>query len=73
MVVSGMKEAERAGLDIYVRAFQSGVGVYKRLGFRAEQEIIQDDTVYGGPGEDYRCLVTYEVPRPVLIQGSSHA
>ncbi len=61
LVASGMREAAKIGLDIYVCAFRPGVGVYKRLGFRVEQEIVQDDTIYGGPGERYRCLMIYEV------------
>lgn len=32
-------------------AFKAGRGVYKKLGFRVEKEIVQDDSMYGGPGE----------------------
>ena len=46
-----MREAEKLGLDIFVLAFKAGKGVYKRAGFRIEQELIQDDSMYGGSGE----------------------
>jgi len=46
-----MRQAEEMGLDIFILAFKAGVGVYKRLGFRVEKEIIQDDSMYGGKGE----------------------
>ena len=51
MVQSGMRQAEEMGLDIFILAFKSAVGVYKRLGFQVEREIIQDDSIYGGKGE----------------------
>jgi predicted N-acetyltransferase YhbS len=51
LVESGMKQAENMGLDIFVMAFKAGRGVYRRLGFRIEQELVQDDSIYGGPGE----------------------
>ncbi|KAI0127674.1 acetyltransferase [Xylariales sp. AK1849] len=60
LVESGMREAEKIGLDIFIYAMKAGVGVYKRLGFCIEKEFIQDDTVYGGPGEYYTCFMTYQ-------------
>ena len=60
LVESGMSEAEKLGLDIFIHAMKAGVGVYKRLGFRIVKEFIQDDSKYGGPGEYYVCLMTYE-------------
>jgi hypothetical protein len=46
-----MRQADSMGLDIFVMAFKAGRGVYKRLGFYIEEELIQDDSIYGGPGE----------------------
>lgn len=60
MVESGMREAEKLGLDVFIHAMKAGVGVYKRLGFRIERDFVQDDSKYGGPGEYYVCLMTYE-------------
>jgi predicted N-acetyltransferase YhbS len=51
LVQSGMNQAEKMGLDIFVLAFKRGWGVYSRLGFRIEDELIQDDSMYGGEGE----------------------
>jgi ribosomal protein S18 acetylase RimI-like enzyme len=59
LVASGLKEAKRIGLDVYVRAFRPGVGLYRRLGFRLEKEFVLDDSEEGGPGEVYRALMTY--------------
>ncbi|KAJ6438083.1 hypothetical protein O9K51_08672 [Purpureocillium lavendulum] len=61
LVASGLKEAQKIGLDVYVRAFRPGVGLYRRLGFRIEKEIVLDDSEEGGPGEVYRALMTYAV------------
>lgn len=63
LVASGLKEAKKIGLDVYVRAFRPGVGLYRRLGFRTEREIVQvlDDSEEGGPGEVYRALMTYAI------------
>ncbi|KAH8901467.1 acetyltransferase [Thozetella sp. PMI_491] len=57
---SGMKQAEKLGLDIFIVATKQGAGVYKRLGFRMESEIIQDDSMYGGTGEHYTGFMVFE-------------
>lgn len=51
LVQSGMREAEKLGLDIFIVAMKAGMGVYKRLGFRVERVLVQDDEKYGGLGE----------------------
>jgi ribosomal protein S18 acetylase RimI-like enzyme len=63
LVESGMKEAERLGLDIFIHAMKAGVGVYKRLGFKIEKELVQDDSIFGGDGEYYVCMMTYTQKR----------
>ena len=60
LVVSGMEQARKLHLDIFIMAMKGGVGLYKRLGFRTVREFVQDDSVYGGPGEHYICLMSYE-------------
>jgi predicted N-acetyltransferase YhbS len=60
LVQSGMRQAENMGLDIFVLAFKSGRGVYKRLGFHIEKELIQDDSMYGGDGEYAVYYMIYE-------------
>ncbi|KAI1871502.1 uncharacterized protein JN550_004496 [Neoarthrinium moseri] len=60
LVESGMEQADMLGLDIFVLAFQAGRGVYKRLGFRIEQELVQDDSMYGGTGEYAVYFMIYE-------------
>lgn len=63
LVASGLKEARKIGLDVYVMAFRPGIGLYRRLGFSIEREIVKvlDDSEEGGPGEVYRALMTYAV------------
>lgn len=61
LVESGLKEAKKIGLDVYVRAFPPGVGLYRRLGFRIEKELLVDESEEGGPGEVYRALMTYAI------------
>jgi ribosomal protein S18 acetylase RimI-like enzyme len=51
LVESGIAEAQRLGVDIIVMAYKSAVGVYKRLGFEMVEQLIQDDSKYGGKGE----------------------
>jgi len=55
-----MREAEKLGLDIFILAFEAGVGLYKRLGFHVEKEIIQDDSKYGGTGDYHTYFMIYE-------------
>lgn len=61
LVASGLKEAEKIGLGVYVRAFRPGVGLYRRFGFRIEKELVLDDSEEDGPGEVYRALMTYAI------------
>jgi len=60
LVLSGMREAEKLGLDIFCHSTKAGVPIYKRMGFKVEREIIQDDSMYGGTGEHYTCFMIYE-------------
>lgn len=50
LVEYGAKEVEKMGLDTFVLAFKAGLNIYKRTGFKQVEELIQDDTPYGGPG-----------------------
>lgn len=45
-------------------AFKAGLGVYKRLGFKEIERVIQDDSMYGGTGEYSAYFLVYEVNRP---------
>jgi ribosomal protein S18 acetylase RimI-like enzyme len=63
LIRSGMQQAEKLGLDIFVHAMKPGVKVYQRLGFRMEREIIQDDSKYGGPGLFGDYFLVYEQHR----------
>ncbi|KAL7792066.1 acyl-CoA N-acyltransferase [Trichoderma ceciliae] len=62
LVQSGMKQAEKLGLDIFILACKPGWGLYSRLGFRTEEELIQDDSMYGGDGEYAMRYLIYEQP-----------
>lgn len=50
LVNSGMNQADKMGLDIFVHALAEGAELYKRMGFRLIGELIQDDSAYGGSG-----------------------
>ncbi|KAK5989901.1 hypothetical protein PT974_08164 [Cladobotryum mycophilum] len=63
LVESGIRAAEKLGLDIFILAFKAGLGVYKRLGFRVLQEYIQDDSMYGGTGDHRVYYMTNEKNR----------
>ncbi|GAB7357757.1 hypothetical protein MBLNU459_g0407t2 [Dothideomycetes sp. NU459] len=60
LVQSGIEQAAAMGLDIFVWSVAAGVRLYKRLGFRIEQEFHQDDSMYGGEGDYYVALMVYE-------------
>ncbi|KAK6078429.1 acetyltransferase [Seiridium cupressi] len=63
LVESGMRQAEKMGLDIFIHAMKMGMRVYKRLGFRVEKEPVMDGSPYGGDG-DYRVwFLIYEQNR----------
>ncbi|PVH78623.1 acetyltransferase [Cadophora sp. DSE1049] len=60
LVESGMREAKKLGLDIFIVAMPSGMGVYERLGFRVERELVQDDSMFGGTGDHRTYFMVFE-------------
>ncbi|KAJ5628269.1 Acyl-CoA N-acyltransferase [Penicillium lividum] len=73
LVKSGMNQADKMGLAIFVHAFREGVALYKRMGFRLLAELVQDDSAYGGSGEYGAYFFIYEpgsrkdqVPEPAV-------
>jgi hypothetical protein len=50
LVKSGINAANAIGLDIFVVATDAGFRMYQRAGFQLLDEIIQDDSKYGGTG-----------------------
>ncbi|KAK1978054.1 acetyltransferase [Colletotrichum cereale] len=64
LVESGMRLAEKMGVDILILAFDAGLNVYKRLGFKEVHRGYQDNTQYGGQGY-WVALVTYEVNKAI--------
>ncbi|KAJ5633277.1 Acyl-CoA N-acyltransferase [Penicillium lividum] len=60
LVKSGMDQADKLGLNIFVHAFKAGVELYKRMGFRLLVELVQDDSAYGGSGEYGAYFFIYE-------------
>lgn len=51
LVNSGIKEARKLGLDVFVHGMKAGLGVYKRAGFRLVDQMNLNDSEYGGKGE----------------------
>ncbi|KGO75404.1 Acyl-CoA N-acyltransferase [Penicillium italicum] len=60
LVKSGMDQADKMGLDIFVHALREGAELYKRVGFRLIAELVQDDSAYGGSGEYGTYFFIYE-------------
>lgn len=48
LVQSGLREAEKLGLDVFVMAFSQGRRVYERAGFTWRGEVVQDVSQFGG-------------------------
>ena len=63
LVASGVRQADKMGLPIFVMAFKAGRGVYARLGFKEVECIIQDDSQFGGKGEYGAYFMVYEQPK----------
>jgi predicted N-acetyltransferase YhbS len=61
LVEDGIEEAKKLGVDIFVLAFKAGRGIYQRLGFKLLDELVQDDSMYGGKGEYATYFMVYEV------------
>ncbi|POR38199.1 Uncharacterized protein TPAR_01603 [Tolypocladium paradoxum] len=61
LVKSGMREAERLGIPIFIFAFRSARGIYVRLGCKEVERLIQDDTAFGGSGDYGAYFMVYEV------------
>jgi N-acetylglutamate synthase-like GNAT family acetyltransferase len=60
LVEEGLRQAEEMGVDVYVLAFKAGLGVYRRLGFKLVDQLIQDDARFGGKGEYGTYFLIYE-------------
>ncbi|KAI1412367.1 acyl-CoA N-acyltransferase [Hypoxylon sp. FL1857] len=63
LVESGIRQAEKIGLPIFVMSYKAGRGVYERLGFKEAERVIQDDSQYGGKGEYAAYFMIYDVPK----------
>lgn len=61
LVESGIKQAEKMGIPIFVMAYKTGLGIYTRLGFKEVDRVIQDCAQWGGQGEYGAYFMIYEV------------
>ncbi|KAB5550023.1 acyl-CoA N-acyltransferase [Coniochaeta sp. 2T2.1] len=61
LVEAGMGYAEKARLPIFAMAFKAGFGIYRRLGFKEDERVIQDDSQFGGKGEYGAYFMIYDV------------
>lgn len=60
LVQSSMVEAQKLGLNIFILAFEAGVELYKRLGFRTEKKLVQNDSAIEGKGEYSISFIIYD-------------
>ena len=51
LIENGINEAKKMGFDIFVLATRAGLGIYQKAGFRLLEQVIQDDSKFGGTGE----------------------
>jgi len=51
LVQEGVRQAEELGLDTFVMACEDGKGVYERAGFVLLEQVVQDDSEFGGEGK----------------------
>ncbi|PMD43700.1 acyl-CoA N-acyltransferase [Hyaloscypha variabilis F] len=50
LVQEGLKQAEKLGFDTFVMACEDGKAVYERAGFVLLEQVVQDDSAWGGEG-----------------------
>ncbi|KAI1371575.1 acyl-CoA N-acyltransferase [Hypoxylon crocopeplum] len=65
LVESGIRQAEKIGLPMFVLAYKAGLGVYSRLGFEEVDRVIQDDSKYGGAGEYGAYFLIYDIHKRI--------
>lgn len=65
LVESGIKHAEKIGVSIFIMSFKAGRGIYARLGFKEVDQVIQDDSPYGGVGEYGAYFMVYDIPKAI--------
>ncbi|KAK3373114.1 hypothetical protein B0T24DRAFT_575348 [Lasiosphaeria ovina] len=70
LVRKGMQVAEELGIGIFMLAFNCGLNVYTRLGFQLVDQIIQDDTIYGGEGNYARYYLRLDPARKLDGEGN---
>ena len=61
LVESGIREAQKMGLEVFVLAFKAGLGVYYRAGFKLLDQLIQDTKPYGGTEEYVASIMLKEL------------
>lgn len=61
LVQSGIKRAEELGVGIFILAYQAGLNLYLRQGFKEIARVVQDAVKWGGTGDYAVYLLTYEV------------
>ncbi|KAH7041274.1 acyl-CoA N-acyltransferase [Microdochium trichocladiopsis] len=61
LVQRGTAKAREMNVRVFVMAFKAAVGLYQRAGFQMLDQIVQDDSKFGGPG-DYAIYFLEWVP-----------
>ncbi|KAI0393154.1 acyl-CoA N-acyltransferase [Xylariaceae sp. FL0594] len=60
LVAEGILQARNLGLPIFTMAYKAGLGIYKRLGFKEVDRVIQDTAPWGGVGEYGAYFMIYD-------------
>jgi len=63
LVKSGLEQVEKLGFDCFVLAKNAGLGVYQRAGFKLLDQVLGDNSMYGGPGLFTWSLLDYKVKK----------
>lgn len=64
LVTSGLVEAKRLGLNVFVQAVKDAVPVYAKAGFKVIDQIVQDGSVCGDNGVLNMYCMDYVVRKP---------
>jgi hypothetical protein len=68
LVNHGISEANKLGFDTFVHSKQGGLGVYQRAGFKLVEELVQDDSKLGGPGQTIAYIMVKEAKSATLLE-----
>lgn len=68
LVADGIKQSQEVGLPIFAMAYKAGLGIYRCLGFKEVDRVIQDNAQWGGVSEYGAYFMIYDpIATPIAL------